>query len=104
MLDKKLLEKYFVQIQAGTIKSKDAAAALGIGMRQLNRLTKKAKIHRPLGIRREKEGQTILRKAVKKGATEAYMQGIITKYRAAEIADVAVRTIERWAEKLGHKE
>lgn len=91
---------YLEQIKAGTIKSKDAATALGITTRHLNRFTKAAGVSRPEGARKGKEAKTILRNALIKGCAEAYLKGVLSKKRAADMAEVSMRTIERWADKL----
>jgi hypothetical protein len=94
------LKSMLWKISKGEIASQEAAEELDITVRHLNRLMKEAGVKRPVGKRKQEMAMTVLRRAARLGATQAFVQGIVTKERAAEVAGVSIRTIERLAQRL----
>ena len=94
------LKSVLWRISKGEIASQEAAEELEITVRHLNRLMLANGVKRPAGKRKQEMALTVLRRAARLGATQAFVGGIVTKERAAEVAGVSIRTIERLAQRL----
>lgn len=87
------------RIAEGSISRGDAAEALNVTVRTVNRWMAKRGVSRPPGIYRcELEGRR-LRRETKASVARRVVVGTLTMQNAADEVGVTVRTIERWVKK-----
>jgi transposase len=88
------------RIASGDLKRYEAAAELGVSERQVNRYMRRYNVARPKGRVPDLRAQAKKRREAKEAAAKKAVAGQLSVEAAAKQADVSVRTMYRWVEKL----
>jgi transposase len=100
VVNKATLRAVLRAIAAGEISRTDAAERLGVSERTVNRKMKEAEVERPPSPAHAARAAAASRRAERKENAAGVRDGELTPEQAAENADVHVRTIYRWLNRL----
>lgn len=91
-----LLGKVLRRIAAGELSRQQAALELECSERQVNRLMRRYGVERPAGPVPAAREAAAARRATKQKKIEAALARSLPPVKAADVAQVSVRTIYRW--------
>lgn len=96
----KVVHDVLLKISKGEMKRYEAAEALAISERQVNRLMRRYSVVRPKSELPERRQKTQERRATQAAVAQRVAANEISYQQGADVLGVSVRTVYRWVEKL----